>query len=258
MKYNKKIDNGSLVSVIMPAFNAEKYIGDSINSVILQSYQKWELLIVNDGSTDNTKNIIKPFILKDKRINYFETDNNLGPGYARNKAIEKAKGHYIAFLDSDDMWKPEKLEVQLNFMKKNNSSFSFTGYQKINESNQNIGKKIEIPNTLSYENLLKSCIIGCLTVIYDVSKLGKVYMPLINKTQDYAMWLNILKIIPYAHGLNESLALYRIRKGSISSNKFIKAYYQWHIYRKFEKLSLMKSLKYMLFYAYYGYRKFKL
>ena len=210
-----------LVSVVMPAYNAEIYISDAINSVISQTYKNWELLIVNDRSTDNTKKIINSFKEKEKRIIYFETDKNLGPGYARNIAIERANGQYIAFLDSDDKWIPNKLEIQLNFMKKNKSSFSFTSYQKINESSQIIGKKIEVPNKLNYEDLLKSCIIGCLTVIYDVSKLGKVYMPLIKKTQDYAMWLNILKKIPSAHGLNESLALYRVRRDSISSNKFI-------------------------------------
>jgi len=236
------------VSVITPAFNAEAYISEAIESVLSQTYSDWELLIVDDCSTDSTAYVVKKYLLNDKRIRYFPQSENRGAAVARNLAIEAATGRYIAFLDSDDLWCEDKLESQINFMNELNCPFTFTAYTKIEEEGSKI-IDIGVPGKVEYSDMLKTCYIGCLTAIYDTEYYGKVKMPLIKKRQDYGLWLELLKKSGFALGINKSLAHYRIRKGSISSNKIKASRYNWFLYREVERLSYFKSVYYFTHYA---------
>lgn len=249
--------NTELVSIVTPTYNAENYLKYTIESVLSQTYQNWEMLIVDDCSTDNTVAIIKSYIEKDNRITLIELDKNSGAAVARNTAIEKASGRYIAFLDSDDRWLPNKLEKQIGFMQNNNYAFTYTAYEKINESGEYAGN-VGIPDKVNYADLLKVCSIGCLTAVYDTKALGKIYMPLIRKRQDLGLWLKILKQIPYAYGLNEVLAQYQLRSDSISANKKEAAKFTWKLYREVEQLSIIKAGYYFSFYAINGVLRTKL
>jgi len=245
-----------LVSIITPSYKSEKFIAQTIESVLVQTYENWEMIIVDDKSPDNSNKIIREYINKDHRIKLIELENNGGPAIARNKAIKEAQGRYIAFLDADDLWMPEKLEKQIQFMDKNNLSFIYSGYNLIDEENNDLG--VFIPRKeLTYRDILKTNDIGCLTAIYDKKKLGKVFMPNILKRQDYGTWLKILKEIENTKGIIEPLATYRILKNSVSSNKLKSALYQWKIYREVEHINLIKSIYYFVSYTYYGLKKYK-
>jgi len=245
-----------LVSIITPSYKSEKFISKTIESVLSQTYQNWEMIIVDDCSPDNSNEIIDEYCKKDSRIKLIKLEKNSGPAVARNRAIKEVKGRYIAFLDADDLWKPEKLEKQLLFMKENDLAFTYSSYDLIDKDSNEIGTVIT-KETITYEDMLKTCSIGCLTAIYDTEKLGKVYMPLIRKRQDYGLWLKILKKIGKTKGILEPLAIYRIRKDSVSSNKFKAAQYEWRIYREVEKLSFFKSIYYFIHYTYNGVIKYK-
>jgi len=246
----------NLVSIITPSYNSEKFISETIKSVLNQTYDNWEMIIVDDCSSDNSNEIIKEYSKKDGRIKLIKLEKNSGPAVARNRAIKEAKGRYIAFLDSDDLWMPNKLEKQVEFMKKNNLAFTYSSYYLIDEENHDIGL-FNAPERISYRSMLKTCSVGCLTAIYDTNVLGKIYMPNIIKRQDYGLWLKILKIVGETKGIKEPLAFYRIRKNSVSSNKIKAAKYQWKIYRDVENLNLFKSFYYFIHYAYYGLKKYK-
>ncbi|EPL1602607.1 glycosyltransferase family 2 protein [Acinetobacter baumannii] len=241
----------NLVSIITPSYNSAKYIGKTIDSVISQTYKNWELIIIDDCSIDSSVDIIKDYENKDKRIKLIQLKENSGAAVARNTGIQLARGRFIAFLDSDDSWLPEKLEKQLEFMLINNYYFTYTSYFKINENNEILGT-MYIPSKVNYSQLLKTCVIGCLTVIYDAEKIGKQEFPLIRKRQDFALWLKILKKVDYAYGLQENLANYTIRSDSISANKLNAAKYNWFLYRNIEKLSLFVSFYYFLHYVIKG------
>ena len=233
-----------LVSVIVPAYNCEKFIGETIASVLAQTYQNWEMIIVDDCSSDNTREIILDSAKKDSRIKYYFLQNNSGAAVARNTAMEQAEGEYMAFLDSDDVWLPEKLEKQLNFMRDNNVAFSATSYELIDEKSRPLGRmRVARPKT-DYQRMLYSNVLGNSTVMYDVGKLGKFKIPDIRKRNDYVLWLAILKKEKYAVGMPEILMQYRVRKQSLSSNKFGLIKYHWHIYRNIEKISFIYSLYY--------------
>ncbi len=246
----------SLVSVIMPSFKSEMFISESIESILSQSYQNWELIIVDDASPDQSNSIIEKFIKKDNRIKLIKLDQNRGPAVARNEAIKIARGRYIAFLDSDDIWSPEKLDKQLNFMKEKDLSFTYSAYNVINEGGEIVGDFIP-EQKITYFDMLKTSSIGCLTAIYDTKKLGKMYMPNIFKKQDYGLWLEILKKIKITNGIVELLASYRLRYNSVSSNKIIGGFYQWKIYRDVENISFFKSIYYFLYYVKNGIRKYQ-
>lgn len=246
-----------LVSIITANYNCEKFIDDTVTSVLNQTYQNWEMIIVDDESSDKSVEMIHKYVEKNSRIKLIQLKKNSGAAVARNRAIEAAKGRFIAFLDSDDLWTTDKLEKQISFMLNNNYDFTYTNYDLIDENSIRYGKTFIAKTESTYHDLLATCSIGCLTVIYDTKKLGKVYMPLILKRQDYGLWLKILKQIEKAYCLNESLAIYRIRNNSISSNKFKAASYQWKIYREIEKLSILKSSYYFMYYAYNGFKKYK-
>ncbi|MGY5352985.1 glycosyltransferase family 2 protein [Wenyingzhuangia sp. IMCC45533] len=234
-----------LVSIITPCYNSEDFISETIKSVIYQSYNNWEMLITDDGSNDSSKSIIRKYIEKDSRIRLFEISNS-GAAVARNHSIKNAKGRFLAFLDSDDVWMPHKLEKQINFMLVNNYPFVYSSYIQINELGQT-GKIINIKKEkIDYKDMLSSNKIGCLTAIYDTKEIGKVYMPLIRKRQDYALWLKILKLTDYAYGFDEVLAKYRIRESSISSKKTEMLKWNWILFRKIEKKNWLLSLYYLL------------
>lgn len=233
---------GDLVSIITPVYNAEKFVEETIKSVQAQTYSNWEMILVDDLSTDRSEEIIKRIQNKDERIKYIKLNENSGAAVARNTAIENAKGRYIAFLDSDDLWKSTKLEKQLKFMKENNCGFTFTSYELMNEEGSNLNKVIKVPKRINYNGLLKNTIIGCLTVIIDRKLVGDFRMPLIRKGQDTATWLKILRSYEYAYGINENLANYRLVKGSISSNKLSALKRTWYIYRSVENITLVKSI----------------
>ena len=245
-------DESNMISIIMPSYNASDFISDSINSVILQTYKDWELIIVDDCSEDNTVDIVKGFVSCDSRIKLILQSENAGAAVARNTALEICSGRYVAFLDSDDLWFPNKLQDQIDFMISTSSCFVFSAYEKIDESGNKTGV-VGVPEKVVYEDLLKTCVIGCLTVIYDTEVLGKVEMPLIRKRQDFGLWLNILKKTRYANGIQVPLAQYRVRKESISYNKIQVSKFTWMLYRDVEKISLFKSIYYFSHYAVRGY-----
>lgn len=241
----------SLISVIMPYFNAGKYIQDSIDSLVAQSYQNWELIVVDDCSDIENAEILNKVALSDHRIRVLRLEKNSGAAVARNRAIESANGRYIAFLDCDDLWKPSKLEKQILFMQQNSVALSYSAYDRVDVNGIRIGH-VGVPERVSYSDLLKVCSIGCLTAIYDTEVLGKVFMPLIRKRQDLGLWLKILKEVPFAYGVTESLAEYRVRPDSISANKRVAASYTWKLYRGVEQLPLYKTIYYFSHYAVNG------
>lgn len=245
-----------LVSIITPSYKSERFINKTIKSVLAQTYQNWEMIIVDDVSPDNSNDIIEKYIKKDNRIKLIILEKNSGPAVARNRAIEEAKGRYIAFLDADDIWYENKLEKQIKFMNERNLVLTYSSYDLMDEENNNLGFFLT-KNKVTYNDLLKTNSIGCLTAIYDVEKIGKVFMPNIIKRQDYGLWLKILKKVDYVEGILEPLAKYRIMKNSVSSNKLVAAKYVWKLFREVERLNIFKSFYYFCFYVYYGVKKYK-
>lgn len=241
----------ALVSIITPSYNSALLIVSTIQSVISQTFTDWEMIVVDDCSKDNSVEVIQSFVDFESRIKLIKLTENSGAAVARNTAIEAAQGRYIAFLDSDDVWLPYKLEKQIDFMLSNNYSFAYSAYGKINENNKVIGN-VSVPTKVSYESLLKVNSIGCSTAIYDMSFFGKVYMPLIRKRQDLGLWLKLLKQTEYAFGIDETLAQYRLRPDSISANKIDAAKFTWHLYRNVENISLIKASYYFSHYAING------
>lgn len=240
-----------LVSIIMPTFNSEKFVSKSIQSVLNQTYTNWELLITDDLSTDNTVAIVESHVKNDSRIKLFKLDKNSGAAIARNNSINNSKGRYIAFLDSDDLWLANKLELQIEFMKKGNYALTYTGYEKFKNKDTFISN-IYYSNKLNYNNMLKNNYIGCLTAIYDAKILGKMLMPNIRRRQDYALWLKILKRIDYAYGLNMVLSKYRVLETSLSKGFIANLKYTFYLFRDVEKFSFIKAffstIKYLIFY----------
>jgi len=245
-----------MISIITPSYKSASFISQTIESVLAQTYQDWEMIIVDDVSPDDSNEIIEEYCKKDSRIKLIKLEKNSGPAVARNRAIEEAKGRYIAFLDADDLWMPQKLEKQLAFMSEHDVAFTYSSYHLMDEEGNDLGSFVT-KESISYECMLRTCSVGCLTAIYDTEKLGKVYMPLIRKRQDYGLWLKILREMKTTKGILEPLATYRILKNSVSSNKLKAAQYQWKIYREVEKLSLFKSVYCFVQYAYYGVMKYK-
>ena len=235
-----------LVSIITPSYNSAIFITETIQSVLKQTYTNWELIIVDDASKDNTCAIVNEFIKKDVRIHFIKLGQNSGAGVARNKAIEHAKGTYITFLDADDLWKPHKLETQLKFMEKHKLSFTFSSYEQINETGTPLLKKIEALTVLDYNKLLKSNYVGNLTGIYNAEILGKIYMPEIRKRQDWVLWMRVIEKSGETKGIQESLAYYRVRKDSISANKFNLLKYNYIFYRKGLNFAPLKSVIYLI------------
>lgn len=238
------------VSIITPVYNSERFLEDMIRSVQNQSFKSWELIIVDDCSIDNSSDIILNFMKNDSRIVYYKLPHNSGAAVARNKGLQLATGRYIAFLDSDDLWKEQKLEIQIEYMRKHDLAFTFSAFSTISEDGVISEKVVNVPSVVTYSKLLKNTIIGCLTVVIDRSKIGDFQMPHIRAGQDTATWLSILKNGHEAHGIQNSLAMYRIVKGSLSSNKLNSLKRTWNIYKNIEKLPIYKLLYYYLFYVF--------
>lgn len=235
-----------LVSVIMPTYNCGAYIADSVRSVIAQTVTDWELQIVDDCSTDDTRAIVEQLAAQEPRIHYRCLAQNGGPAAARTEALRRASGQYIAFLDSDDLWTPDKLEKQIAFMEKTGAKFSATAYDQMDEGGRALPTVCLPPHRTDYRKMLRlSNPIGNSTVMYDQSALGKFEVPPIRKRNDFALWLKILKKTPVCAGMDDMLTHYRVRTDSISSNKLAQAKYHWQLYRDIEGLGLLKSLFYV-------------
>lgn len=231
-----------LVSIIMPSFNTGKYIMETIESVRAQSYKNWELIIVDDCSEDDTDEIVGKF-LSDKRIHYLKNEMNRGAAFSRNIALKMAKGKWIAFLDSDDLWMPEKLEKQISFMEEKGCFFSYTNYEKINVAGKRTGESVTGPRKVTKTGMYNYCWPGCLTVMYDANKIGLIQIEDIKKNNDYAMWLKVSQKAD-CYLLDECLAQYRKgREGSVSTHS-IKTMIGWHykLFREAEKQSVVHSL----------------
>lgn len=219
-----------LVSIIMPSYNTGKYIAESIQSVMVQTYSDWELIIVDDCSTDETDVIVAEFT--DPRIRYLKNEKNSGAAVSRNRALKEAKGRWIAFLDSDDLWEPDKLEKQISFMRNNGYSFSYTAYREIDEASKPLGIRVRGPKHISKAGMYAYCWPGCLTVMYDANAVGCIQIKDIKKNNDYAMWLKAIEKAD-CYFLDQELAAYRKREGSISNHGYV-ALIKWH-YRLFRE-----------------------
>lgn len=235
-----------LVSIITPTYNSEKFISDAIQSVQKQTHPNWEMIIVDDCSKDKTVEIIQNFMEEDHRIHLIQLHKNSGAGMARNTALTEAKGRYIAFLDSDDVWKAEKLSKQIAFMQTQGLPFTFSFYEHIDEKGNPLNKRIEAPQKLRYRQLFFCNFVGNLTGIYDTDYFGKIAISSIRKRQDWIVWLTILKKIKTAQPVPESLALYRIREDSVSASKIALLKPNYIVYRKFHKRSVLASLLCMI------------
>ncbi|WP_026576795.1 glycosyltransferase family 2 protein [Bacillus sp. UNC438CL73TsuS30] len=246
MEYSREV----AVSIITPTYNAARFITETIQSVKDQTFTNWEMIIVDDCSFDNTVDIVKEEIEIDSRIKLIELKKNGGPANARNIAISEAKGNFLAFLDSDDLWLPQKLERQLMFMEKNKFDFSYTDYRIMTEEGEKTDIVFQVPAKIEYKGLLKNTMIGTLTVMLDKRKVGKVQMPLNRDcSEDYGLWLSILSRGIHAHGLNEELAIYRKCENSLSSNKLKSARKTWNTYRKVEKINIPYAIWYFANYS---------
>lgn len=240
----------NLVSIVTPVYKAEAFIEKTIRSVMDQTFQEWEHILVDDCSPDNSTAVIQRLMEEDSRIKYIKLPQNAGAAVARNTGIENAQGQYIAFIDSDDVWKPTKLEIQLNFMKTNNCAFTYTNYQMVTESGEVISPSVTLPKKLNYSGLLKNTAIACSTVIIDREIIGDFRMPLVRKGQDTATWLQILRTHDYAYLCDVVLGQYRQVEGSISSNRFGALKRTWNTYYRIEKLPLPKALYYFSYYVF--------
>lgn len=238
----------ALTSIITPSYNSKSHITAAIESVIAQTYQNWEMIIVDDHSQDSTVEIIKKYQKNDARIKLFRLQENVGAAEARNIGLRKAGGRFIAFLDSDDLWRPDKLEKQLAFMTKNNIEFSFTSYDRITE-NGNYINTVKVPKVITYKKFLKNTIIGTLTVMLNKEIIGKIEMPNIPTSHDMALWCNLLKSGFSAYGMQENLAKYRVVANSNTAKKWKAALDVWRIYRDHEKLSFIESGYNFIFYS---------
>lgn len=243
-----------VVSIITPAFNAERTICQAIQSVQAQSFLNWEMLVVDDGSSDDTAAIVEQFMASDSRIRLQRQLENSGPARARNAALQVARGRYIAFLDSDDVWLPEKLERQLAFMTANEVAMSFTLYRRFDAENGEVGPLVVSPAIFTYSMLLKHTGIACLTVMLDRELTGPVEFPDV-RHEDYAFWLQLLKKGIIAYGVMEDQARYRVAATSISGNKLQSAAWVWNIYRDVEKLSWLRASWCLLNYAWNAYKR---
>lgn len=245
-----------MFSIVMPCYNSGTFIRQAIESVRNQTFEDWELLVVDDGSTDDSADIIKGMEQMDGRIKYLKTNAPSGsPIVPRNIGVKNTLGRYIAFLDSDDAWLPNKLERQMKmFEQYEDMAICFSNYEKMTEQGERNNRIIKAPSISTYKQLLLSNVIGCLTAVYDTGKVGKVFFQN-HSHEDYILWLDILKRGYVARNTNTVEALYRVRENSVSSNKLKTLSWQWDIYRNVEKIGLFRSSYYFLNYAYRAFKK---
>lgn len=236
----------TLVSIITPTYNSEAFIAETIQSAQAQTFPNWELVIVDDCSTDNTAAVVRSFSEQDARISFYQLQRNSGAGVARNQAVDLARGQYIAFLDSDDLWKPKKLEKQLQFMQETAQPFAFSFYECIDEDGNPLHLQVRAPQRLYYLQLFFCNFVGNLTGIYDTKFFGKIPISGIRKRQDWMVWLTVLRKMRSAQVMPESLAYYRVRKNSISSSKWKLLQHNFAVYRQFHQFNVFVSLCCML------------
>lgn len=247
---NDETVSNELVSVIMPVFNSSRFLREAIESVLAQTYTNWELLVVDDASTDNSIEIANKYANADSRIRILHNYNHIKmPSAPRNVGVQAAKGRFIAFLDSDDIWFPQKLEQQLPLFNDNRTAIVFSNYEKIDENSMRADRVVTAPTQTTYKSLLKGNVIGNLTGIYDTKKVGKANIQDIHH-EDYVMWLSILKKGYIARNTETTLAAYREVSQSVSSNKLKVTAWQWHIYKEVEHLSFVRSAYYFANYAF--------
>ena len=244
-----------LVSIITPAYNAASYIGETIESVLKQTYPHWELLIVDDCSTDESSAIIADYAAQDSRIRYFKTASPSGsPCLPRNMGIKFAQGRFIAFLDSDDCWLPHKLEEQLPLFEKSDVGIVYSDYEKMTERGERNQRVVKAPACAGPRRWVLGNVIGCLTAVSDAALVGKVYFEN-HSHEDYILWLSILKQGYVARNSGKVSACYRVREHSVSSNKWKALSWQWDIYRNVEKIGFLKAAYCFVHYAYKAFRK---
>ena len=245
-------EQAGLVSIIVPVYNVEKYIVAAMECVRAQSYGSWELLLVEDGSTDGTRQVIEHYLeeVEDDRIRLLNLQENMGAARARNFGLQQAKGRYIAYLDSDDLWEPRKLSRQIAFMDEHQAAFAFTGYEFADENGRGTGKIVRVPQTLNYRQALKNTTIFTTTVMFDTTLIPKdlLQMPEV-KSEDTALWWKVLRNNYLAYGLDENLAKYRRVGHSLSSNKLEAIRRIWNLYRNVEGLGFLTSLWNLCFWA---------
>jgi teichuronic acid biosynthesis glycosyltransferase TuaG len=246
-----------LVSIITPVYNAERFLSDTSQCVLNQTYENWEWLLVDDCSKDNSKQILNDLAQKDSRVKPIYLTQNMGSGPARNEAIKSAAGKYIAFLDSDDFWSLNKLEVQVQFMIENDACFSHTSYGFTDEFANKIKETYRVSKyPVTYKMLLKRTEISCLTAMYDREKIGKYYMPDVRRKQDYALWLSILKDGYQSLPLDQELALYRQVKGSATNAKHKLIFKHFVFLRKHVGLNVLQALLYTVHWGLNGLKKY--
>ena len=239
------MQNFVLVSIITPTYNSAEFIGETIEAMQRQTYQNWELLVTDDCSTDATCEIVERYAAQDKRIKFFCLATNSGAGVARNNSIAQAQGRFIAFCDSDDRWLPEKLEKQLAFMTEKDCALSYSSYLTCDEEGRNSGLVV-CRKQETLQSMLRNNGIGCLTAMYDVEKVGKVFMPLLRKRQDWGLWLTILEKCKIGYGLKEPLSIYRVRENSISRKKLTLFKYNAAVYQEVLGWSSLKAWLFLL------------
>lgn len=247
-----------LVSVIIPVYNSESYIGKTIESALAQTYKNFEIIIVDDCSTDLSAQIIQKYCKKYSNIYYYLQPQNQGVAVARNRALELAKGQYVAFLDSDDLWYPDKIERQLGLMDATNTPFSYTAIKMINENDQVIRDKRKIPMYADYQMILRNTLIATSSVVIDRKKIGAFKMPLRRSGQDYATWLMILHNGICARGIDEALVQYRVGRHSLSSNKFKSIKQVWEIQVQNEKISKCDATVNVVYFTFNALKKYLL
>lgn len=241
-----------VVSIVTPVYNVEKFIRETMDSVRAQTYEDWELLLVEDGSTDGTPEVIQGYLEEtgESRIRLIRQEKNAGAARARNRGVKEARGRYLAYVDADDLWAPEKLEHQLQFMAEKKAAFCFTGYEFADENGKGTGKIVKVPETINYKEALKNTTIFTSTVMFDVEQIPKeeLEMPVI-KSEDTALWWKVLRSGRVAYGLNENLVKYRRAGKSLSSNKLEAIRRIWNLYRKAEGMSILSSCWHFCFWA---------
>jgi len=243
---------GNLISIIVPVYNAENFIEETMDCVAAQTYTNWELLLVEDCSSDNTVTLIRQYMERtgDPRIRLIMQPSNMGAASARNRGLKEANGRYVSYLDADDLWMPEKLEKELAFMEEKGAAFVFTGYEFADENGKGTGKVVHVPEKLSYKQALSNTTIFTTTVMFDLEKLPKEQLEMpVMKSEDTALWFKVLRSGVTAYGLDENLVKYRRPGKSLSSNKLEALRRIWNLYRRAEGMNILSSAWHFCFWA---------
>ena len=243
---------GDLISIIVPVYNVENFIEETMESVLAQTYADWELLLVEDCSNDNTVTLIRQYMERtgDSRIRLLRQPANMGAARARNRGLREAEGRYVSYLDADDLWVPQKLEKELAFMKEKDAAFAFTGYEFADERGRGTGKVVHVPEMLTYKQALSNTTIFTTTVMFDTKKIPKEQLEMpVMKSEDTALWFKVLRSGIVAYGLDENLVKYRRAGRTLSSNKLEAIRRIWNLYRRAEGMNVISSAGHFCFWA---------